>query len=248
MNTFTIDIIEKCKQNDRKAQLQLYNQYCNGMFVVANRFVKDTLEAEDIVQESFIKAFAKLHQYKAEVTFGDDWSSKGDFHNYYIKEFVKAPSFGDSRIPEIDMSRFKTLTVGVDRFRVGKMELLSVTDRKTPTLWLYDHVVNRAMIKNKTLKKRKLNEIEMKKFKQLKDGKTFVTAKEGGAQILMGVLRAEVGCIRCHEDYEKGDLMGAFKYTLIPAGTGLHKIKAIPVKEPVKKPVKKTPVKKRELG
>ncbi len=70
MNSFTIGIVEKCKQNDRKAQLQLYNQYCDGMFVVAKRFVKDTLEAEDIVQESFIKAFAKLHQYKAEVTFG----------------------------------------------------------------------------------------------------------------------------------------------------------------------------------
>jgi len=70
VNTFTIDIIEKCKQNNRKAQLQLYNQYCDGMYVIAKRFVKDTLEAEDIVQESFIKAFAKLHQYKAEVTFG----------------------------------------------------------------------------------------------------------------------------------------------------------------------------------
>jgi RNA polymerase sigma factor (sigma-70 family) len=70
LNSFTIGIVEKCKQNDRKAQLQLYNKYCDGMFVVAKRFVKDTLEAEDIVQESFIKAFAKLHQYKAEVTFG----------------------------------------------------------------------------------------------------------------------------------------------------------------------------------
>jgi len=70
LSTLTIDIIEKCKQNNRKAQLQLYNQYCDGMFVVANRFVKDTLEAEDIVQEAFIKAFAKLDQYKAEVTFG----------------------------------------------------------------------------------------------------------------------------------------------------------------------------------
>lgn len=70
MSTLTIEIIEKCKQNNRKAQLQLYNQYCDGMFVVANRFVKDTLEAEDIVQEAFIKAFANLHQYKAEVTFG----------------------------------------------------------------------------------------------------------------------------------------------------------------------------------
>lgn len=67
---FQIDIIEKCKQNNRAAQLQLYNQYCDGMFAVAMRFVKDTMEAEDIVQEAFIKAFNKLHQYKAEVSFG----------------------------------------------------------------------------------------------------------------------------------------------------------------------------------
>ena len=67
---FQTDIIEKCRQNDRKAQLQLYAQYCDGMYVVANRFVKDSMEAEDIVQEAFIKAFSKLHQYKAEVTFG----------------------------------------------------------------------------------------------------------------------------------------------------------------------------------
>ncbi|WP_115839144.1 RNA polymerase sigma factor [Winogradskyella sediminis] len=50
--------------------MQLYNQYCNGMLVVALRFVKDTMEAEDVVQEAFIKAFSKLEQYKAEVSFG----------------------------------------------------------------------------------------------------------------------------------------------------------------------------------
>jgi len=67
---FQTEIIEKCKQNNRLAQMQLYNQYCNGMYIVANRFVKNTAEAEDVVQEAFIKAFSKLHQYKAEVTFG----------------------------------------------------------------------------------------------------------------------------------------------------------------------------------
>ncbi|MCD2259762.1 RNA polymerase sigma factor [Psychroserpens luteolus] len=70
MNTFQVDIIEQCKQNNRTAQLKLYNQYCDGMYTVAMRFVKDSMEAEDIVQEAFIKAFAKLNQYKAEVTFG----------------------------------------------------------------------------------------------------------------------------------------------------------------------------------
>lgn len=67
---FQVDIIEQCKQNNRKAQLQLYNHYCDGMYIVAKRFLKDAHDAEDVVQEAFIKAFTKLHQYKAEVTFG----------------------------------------------------------------------------------------------------------------------------------------------------------------------------------
>jgi RNA polymerase sigma-70 factor (ECF subfamily) len=32
--------------------------------------LKDADDAEDVVQEAFIKAFSKLNQYKAEVTFG----------------------------------------------------------------------------------------------------------------------------------------------------------------------------------
>ena len=40
------------------------------MLIVALRFVKDTMEAEDIVQEAFIKAFSNLNQYRAEVAFG----------------------------------------------------------------------------------------------------------------------------------------------------------------------------------
>ena len=67
---FQNHIIEKCKQNNRKAQMQLYNQYCQGMYIVAKRFVKHDAQAEDVVQDAFIKAFSKLHQYQAEVTFG----------------------------------------------------------------------------------------------------------------------------------------------------------------------------------
>lgn len=65
-----VNIIEKCKRNNRKAQLQLYNTYCNGMFVVAKRYLKNDAEAEDTVQEAFLKAFTKLDQFSAEVTFG----------------------------------------------------------------------------------------------------------------------------------------------------------------------------------
>jgi len=53
---FQIDIVEQCKHNDCKAQLKLYNQYCQGLFCIAMRYLKNSDDAEDIVQESFIKA------------------------------------------------------------------------------------------------------------------------------------------------------------------------------------------------
>ncbi len=50
--------------------MQLYKQYCDGMFIVAQRYLKDTAAAEDAMQEAFIKAFQKLNQFKGDVTFG----------------------------------------------------------------------------------------------------------------------------------------------------------------------------------
>jgi len=67
---FQIDVVQKCKANNRKAQIKLYRQYCDGMFGVAMRYVKNTDDAEDVVQEAFIKAFQKIDQYGGNVTFG----------------------------------------------------------------------------------------------------------------------------------------------------------------------------------
>lgn len=67
---FQIELVEQCKANDRKAQLMLYKQYCDGMYGVAMRFLKNPDDAEDVLQESFIKAFQRIDQFKGEVTFG----------------------------------------------------------------------------------------------------------------------------------------------------------------------------------
>ena len=40
------------------------------MFNTALRILKDEFEAEDIMQETFLTAFTKLHTYKGEVSFG----------------------------------------------------------------------------------------------------------------------------------------------------------------------------------
>jgi RNA polymerase sigma-70 factor (ECF subfamily) len=65
-----LELVEQCKANNRNAQLQLYRKYCEGMFCVAMRFLKNENDAEDVLQESFIKAFQRIEQFKGEVTFG----------------------------------------------------------------------------------------------------------------------------------------------------------------------------------
>lgn len=65
-----LQLIEQCKNRDRKAQMTLYGRYCEGMFIVANRYLKDTAAAEDAMQEAFIKAFCKLYQFQGDVSFG----------------------------------------------------------------------------------------------------------------------------------------------------------------------------------
>lgn len=50
--------------------MEIYNRYYKAMFNTALRIIKKNAEAEDIMQESFLKAFEKLHTFKGEVAFG----------------------------------------------------------------------------------------------------------------------------------------------------------------------------------
>ena len=63
-------IVEDCKNNDAKAQMQLYDMYCDAMFIIAQRYVKDSFVAEDMMQDAFIKVFKNIGSFKGEVSIG----------------------------------------------------------------------------------------------------------------------------------------------------------------------------------
>lgn len=50
--------------------MKVYDRYYRAMYNTAVRIVKDPATAEDIMQESFLSAFTRLHTFKGEVTFG----------------------------------------------------------------------------------------------------------------------------------------------------------------------------------
>lgn len=53
-------------RNDAAAQEALYNRYSPKMLGVCYRFAKNREDAEDMLQEAFIKVFMQLHQYRNE--------------------------------------------------------------------------------------------------------------------------------------------------------------------------------------
>ena len=63
-------LLEACKKNEQSAQFEIYKLYYKAMFNTALRIMKDSFEAEDIMQEAFLNAFTKLDSYKGEVAFG----------------------------------------------------------------------------------------------------------------------------------------------------------------------------------
>lgn len=64
------ELIEKCKDNDQEAQFEIYKIYYKSMYNTSLRIVNDLLEAEDLMQESFLSAFRKIDTYKGDVSFG----------------------------------------------------------------------------------------------------------------------------------------------------------------------------------
>lgn len=69
MISFDSDIIELCKKGDHKAQMQLYSAFYKRVYNSCYRVLHDTFEAEDSMQESFLKAFSKLDSYLDSIPF-----------------------------------------------------------------------------------------------------------------------------------------------------------------------------------
>lgn len=57
-------IISDCIAGSRKAQAMLYHQFAPKMFGVCLRYAKDATEAEDNLQEGFIKVFTNLKNFR----------------------------------------------------------------------------------------------------------------------------------------------------------------------------------------
>jgi len=63
MSLINKQLIKACMRGDSAAQRELYERYAPKMMGVCMRYARDEAEAEDILQESFIKIFQHIKKY-----------------------------------------------------------------------------------------------------------------------------------------------------------------------------------------
>lgn len=63
------DLINRCLKRDRVAQQQLFDLFAPKMYGVCFRYVKQSMEAEDVLVTSFTKIFERINQFKGEGSF-----------------------------------------------------------------------------------------------------------------------------------------------------------------------------------
>lgn len=64
------ELIRRCRSGEVKAQFMLYKQYSKAMYNIAIRFLNNKMDAEDILQESFVTAFERLDELTNSTAFG----------------------------------------------------------------------------------------------------------------------------------------------------------------------------------
>jgi RNA polymerase sigma-70 factor (ECF subfamily) len=121
-------LIEGCIKGDRQSQSQLYAMMVQKMFVVCLRYSKNREEAEEILQEGFMKVFEFIHQYKFTGSF-EGWVRKimvnCALQKYRSKKMHAVVDVDPATIENIDNENIIS--------RIGTKELMNMVQQLPPS-------------------------------------------------------------------------------------------------------------------
>lgn len=70
-----LELIQECIQGNAMAQKLLYDTYSSRLYAICLRYSKNEEEAQDILQDSFVKIFTKLNTFQFSGSF-EGWLKK----------------------------------------------------------------------------------------------------------------------------------------------------------------------------
>jgi RNA polymerase sigma-70 factor (ECF subfamily) len=104
------EIIDGCARHDRRSQQMLYEKYSRYLLGVCMRYSTDKAEAEDILQESFLKIYFNIKEYSGTGSF-TGWLRKVAV-NTAITHYHKNLKYRY----HIDIEEYVTVETGVTSF------------------------------------------------------------------------------------------------------------------------------------
>ncbi len=87
-------ILKGCLKNEAAAQKELYGRYSPKMLAVCYRFAHNREDAEDMLQEGFIKVFSQIHTFRNQGAF-EGWIRRIIVHTC-INNLKKNRKFNES--------------------------------------------------------------------------------------------------------------------------------------------------------
>ena len=98
-------ILQGCLQNNPASQRELYARYSPKMLAVCYRFAHNREDAEDMLQEGFIKVFSQIHTFRNQGAF-EGWIRRIVVHTC-INHLKKNKRFNES----VDIIHANTIQV-----------------------------------------------------------------------------------------------------------------------------------------
>lgn len=113
-------LIKDCLANNRAAQRELYDHCLPYLSIIAQRYLGDRGNLKDILQDSFLQIFTKLHQFDPAKASFKTWSTR-----VVINNCLKSNDRSQSAAKEAFSSEIHTLAVAPEAlYQLNEQELL----------------------------------------------------------------------------------------------------------------------------
>ena len=121
------DVVEGCKKGNRKSQQQLYQLYSRAMYNICLRMLNNEADAEDLLQNSFVDVFTKLHYFRFDSSIGA-WIKRiviNNCINYLKKKRLQLTDIGDREFATVveEVTDWNEVEFSVKKVQEGIQQL-----------------------------------------------------------------------------------------------------------------------------
>lgn len=117
------ELIDGCLKGNTDCEKKLYERFSPKMYALCLRYARNRMEAEDIMQDGFIRVFRKMHTFKHKGSF-EGWIRRIMVHTA-IKYFKKGSNKNEfSNLEEVSEKKVESKAVG----NISEAELLQLID------------------------------------------------------------------------------------------------------------------------